>query len=199
VPTTRPRESSGGSNQYEVVNESLAGFTLQDEPGIENEPIEETDTVSQESVDDEEIEEQSLPAQAEYQTLSPQEYTGQTYSYPINRAYPTTASYSNSQSRNQPATTPLGRTVSYAQSSGFSEHGAHFTASVAQPNYPTYPPAASPYPQSTYEIVEAGIIPGKRDAGRPGQSTQPGNPKEGLAARKRFGVASESTQVLDPS
>jgi hypothetical protein len=29
VPTTRPRESSGGSNQYEVVNGSFAGFTLQ--------------------------------------------------------------------------------------------------------------------------------------------------------------------------
>ena len=171
---------------------------MQDKPGIENESIEETDTVSQESVDDEEAEEQSLSAQAEYQTLSPQENTGQTYSYPINRTYPTAASYSNSQSRNQPATTPLERTVSYAQSSGFSGHGAHFTTvPVAQPNYPTYPLTASPYPQSTYEIVEAGIIPGKKDAGRAGQSTQPG--KEGLAARKRFGVASESTQVLDPS
>jgi len=200
VPTTRPRESSGGSNQYEVVNDSFAGFTLQDKPGIENEPIEETDAVSQESVDDEEAGEQSLLAQAEYQTLSPQGNTGQTYSYPINRAYPTAASYSYPQSSNQPATTPLERTVSYTQGSGFSRHGAPFTtASVTQPNYPTYPPIPSPYPKPTYEIVEAGIIPGKKDAGRAGQSTQPGNPKEGLAARKRSGVASESTQVLDPS
>ena len=199
MPTTRPRESSGGSNQYEVINESLAGFTLQDEPGTENEPIKETDAVAQESVDDEEVGEQSLPAQAEYRTLSPQENTGQTYSYPISRTYPTAASYSYPQSSNQPATTPLERTVSYTQSSGFSGHGAHFTtASVAQPNYPTYPPIASPYLQPTYEIVEAGIIPGK-DAGRAGQSTQPGNPKEGLAARKRLVVASGSTQVLDPS
>lgn len=200
MPTTRPRESSGGSNQYEVVNESFAGFTLKDEPGIENEPIEETDAVSQQSVDDEETGEQSLPAQAEYRTLSPQENTGQTYSYPIGRTYPTAASYSYPQSSNQPATTPLERTVSYTQSSGFSRHGAHFTtASVAQPNYPTHPPIASPYPKPTYEIVEAGIIPGKKDAGRAGQYTQPGNPKEGLAARKRSGVASESTQALDPS
>jgi hypothetical protein len=200
VPTTRPRESSGGSNQYEVVNESFAGFTLKDEPGIKNEPIEETDVVSQESVDDEEVEEQSLPAQAEYRTLSPQENTSQTYSYPIGRTYPTAASYSYPQSSNQPATTPLERTVSYTQNSGFSRHGAHFTtASVTQPNYPTYPAITSPYPKPTYEIVEAGIIPGKKDAGRAGQNTQPGNPKEGLAARKRSGVASESTQVLDPS
>jgi hypothetical protein len=200
VPTTRPRESSGGSNQYEVVNESFAGFTLKDEPGIENEPIEETDAVSQESVDDEEAGEQSLLAQAEYRTLSPQENTGQTYSYPIGRTYPTAASYSYPQSSNQPATTPLERAVSYTQSSGFSGRGAHFTtASVTQPNYPTYPPIASPYPKPTYEIVEAGIIPGKKDAGRAGQSTQLGNLKEGLAARKRSGVASESTQVLDPS
>jgi hypothetical protein len=192
VPTTRPRESSGGSNRYEVVNENFAGFTLKDEPRIENEPIEETDAVSQESVDDEE-------AQAEYRTLSPQENTGQTYSYPIGRTYPTAASYSYPQSSNQPATTPLERAVSYTQSSGFSGHGAHFTtASVTQPNYPTYPSIAS-YPKPTYEIVEAGIIPGKKDVGRAGQSTQLGNPKEGLAARKRSGVASESTQVLDPS
>ena len=177
MPTTRPRESSGGSNQYEVVNEGLAG--------IKNEPIEETDAVSQESVDDEEVGEQPLPAQAKYRTLSSQEITGQPYSYPISRTYPTAASYPYPQSSNQPATTPLERTVSYAQSSGFSGHGAHFTtASVAQPNYPTYPPIASPYPQ---------------DAGRAGQSTQPGNPKEGLAALKRSGVASESTQVLDSS
>ena len=200
MPTTRPRESSGGSNQYEVVNESLTGFTLQDKPGIGNESIEETDAVSQEPVDDEEVGEQSLPAQAEYRTLSPQENPGQTYSYPISRKYSTAGSYSYPQKSNQPATTSLERTVSYTQSSGFSGHGAHFaTASVAQPNYPTYPPTASPYPQPTYEIVEAGTIPGKKDTGRAGQSTQPGNSKEGLAARKRSGVASESAQVLDPS
>ena len=199
MPTTRPRESSGGSNQYEVVNKSLASFTLQDKPGIENESIEETDAVSQESIDDEEVGE-SLPAQAEYQTLSPQKNTGQTYSYPISPTYSTAASYSYPQSSNQPATTPLERTVSYTKSSGFSGHGTHFTtASVAQPNYPTYPPIASPCPQPTYEIVEAGTIPGKKDAGRAGYGTQLGNSKEGLAARKRLGVASESTQVLDPS
>lgn len=176
VHTAHPREFGGGSCQYECVSEALAGFRLQEHSRIS----EKQDSVSQDSVDDDEVEEQPQSAQTRHQTLPSQENANQAHAY---GSYPN-VSYPYPQSGNQPA----------AQGSGVGELGTHPTA--GQPDYANHSPNTSSYYQPSFEIVEAGRIPGKKDNGRSVQSTRLVNPRNGLVTSKR---PSESTEELDPS